>query len=312
MAREQRMSPAVNAASMAAKQGATLPAWLGLSAWRLLIHAIGGWRQNWDKLHQLIALGVAFFRPALVSKRLSRLRDLGHIDVLPSLPQLLVAGRDQIIVSASEETKLFYKSQGIPWLWHNLRRFIAGPATMLDPVGLFSPRETIIHHVLQTFHRHPIYDFVLLRAHEGGLEEMRKQIALLLEGKHPHQKAFTTLIEDGAYHARLPHELDAFEKNPLVPARPIPQGLVGDPLLMLGMDQFKDIAGYTRYASRLQVGGWQACTAWLKVAFDETIGSFIGVKLGPKHVNLVACDPDLVRLHAPATDTTAAPRKPPA
>jgi hypothetical protein len=307
MALEQHFSRIVDAASMAAKQGATPPAWFSLSNWQLLLGAIGGWRQNWDKVRQVVALLLSFFRPALVRERMARLRALGHIDVLPTLPQLLVAGRDQIIVSASEETKLFYKSQGIPWVWHNLRRFIAGPATMLDPVGLFSPRETIIHHVLQTFHRHPVYDFVLLRAHERGLEEMRTQIDLLLNGKHAHQKAFTTLIEDGAYHARLPRELDAFEKAPLAPARPIPPGLVSDPLMMLGMDQFKDIAGYTRYASRLNVGAWQAFTAWLKVAFDETVGALVGVKLGPKHVDSAACDPDLVTLHSPVEGITAAP-----
>ena len=79
-----------------------------------------------------------------------------------------------MMVSAGEETKIFYRSQGIPWVFHNLRRFISGPATMLDPIGLFSPRDAIIHHVLQTFHRHPLYDLVLLRAHEGGVEEMAR------------------------------------------------------------------------------------------------------------------------------------------
>ena len=64
---------------------------------------------------------------------------------------------------------MFYRSQGIPWIFHNLRRFLAGPATMLDPVGLFSPRDTIVHHVLQTFHRHPVYDLALLARARGRL-----------------------------------------------------------------------------------------------------------------------------------------------
>ena len=76
--------------------------------------------------------------------RLERLRALGHIDATPTIAQLLVAGRDQMMVSAAEETKLFYRSQGIPWVFHNLRRFISGPATMLDPIGLFAPRDTIV------------------------------------------------------------------------------------------------------------------------------------------------------------------------
>ena len=60
-------------------------------------------------------------------------------------------------------------------MFHNLRRFVSGPATMLDPIGLFSPRDAMIHHVLQTFHRHPLYDLVLLRAHDGGVEAMARR-----------------------------------------------------------------------------------------------------------------------------------------
>ena len=139
---------------------------------------------------------------------------------MPTVPQLLVAGRDQMIVGAAAETKMFYRSQGIPWVFHNLRRFISGPATMLDPIGLFSPRDAIIEHVLQTFHRHPLYDLVLLRAHEGGLEEMARQAQQVAAGTHPHQRALTSLIEDGSYHARLPDDIAAFAANPNAPARP--------------------------------------------------------------------------------------------
>ena len=137
-----------DARSMAETQGATPPSWLGRSRWSLLADAIGGVPQNWDKLRQLASLGAAFFRPALVRERLERLRDLGHVDVetLPTVAQLLVAGRDQMMVSAVEETRIFYQSQGIPWVFHNLRRFLSGPATLLDPVGLFAPRDAIVHH----------------------------------------------------------------------------------------------------------------------------------------------------------------------
>lgn len=279
---------------MAELQGATPPAWLGRSRRRLLADVVGGWRQNRDKLVQLVQLIAAYFRPALVRRRLQRLRELGHIDVVPSLAQLLVAGRDQIMMSASEETKIFYRSQGIPWVFHNLRRFIAGPATMLDPVGLFSPRETIVHHVLQTFHRHPIYDLVLLRAHEAGVEEMAVQADQIVAGAHPHQRALASLIEDGGYHARLPREIAAIRADPHQPARPLPDGLVGDAEMMLAMDQFKDIRGFTNYAARLRVGMGAALGAWLLVAFDETIGGALGVKLGPRRIRVQACDPAIV------------------
>jgi len=280
--------------SMAATQGATPPTWLGRSRGRLLRDVLGGLRQNWDKLRQLVSLLAAYFRPALVRRRLERLRALGHVDATPTIAQLLVAGRDQMMVSAAEETKVFYRSQGIPWVFHNFRRFVSGPATMLDPIGLFSPRDAVVHHVLQTFHRHPLYDLVLLRAHEGGVEAMAAQAAQIVAGTHPHQRALASLIEDGSYHARLPRDIAAFQADPHQAARPIPAGLVGDPGLMLAMDQFKDIGGFARYAARLRVGIAGAIAGWLAAGFDETLGDLVGRKLGPRQVKIEACDPELV------------------
>jgi len=283
--------------SMAGRQGATPPPWLGRPRWRLWTDVLGGLRQNWDKLVQTLALCAAYFRPALVRRRLVRLRALGHIETIPTIAQMLVAGRDQMMVSATEETKIFYRAQRIPWVSHNLRRFFSGPATMLDPIGLFAPRDAIVHHVLQTFHRHPVYDLVLLRAHDNGVEEMARQARQITEGTHRHQRALTSLVEDGSYHARLPGEVEAFAADPRVPARPIPSDLVDDPELMLAMDQFKDVGGFTRYAARLQVGIVRAVLAWLVVGFDETLGALFGIKLGPRRVNREACDPEILARH---------------
>jgi len=282
---------------MADIQGATLPAWRGRTRLRLLADVLGGVRQNWDKLVQFIGLVLAYVWPPIVRRRLERLRALGHIDVVPTTAQLLVAGRDQMMVSAVEETKVFYASQAIPWVFHNVRRFLSGPATVLDPIGLFSPRDAIIHHVLQTFHRHPIYDLVLLRAHERGVEEMEAQAAQIVAGTHRHQRALTSLIEDGAYHARLPADIAAFVADPGVAARPIPPGLVSEPNLMLAMEQFKDVRGYTNYAARLPVGLGGALLAWLVVGFDESLGALLHVKLGPRRIRAEACDPALRALY---------------
>ena len=167
--------------SMAETQGATPPAWLGRPRWRLLLDVLGGLRANLDKLVQLAGLLGAYLRPSVLRRRFERLRALGHVDVVPTWAQAVLAGRDQMMLGASEETKLFYASQGIPWIFHNARRFLSGPATMLDPIGLFSPRDTIVEHVLQTFHRHPVYDLVLLRAHEGGVEACDPEVI----ARHP-------------------------------------------------------------------------------------------------------------------------------
>jgi hypothetical protein len=287
------------ASSMAEIQRATPPAWLGRPRWRLLGDVLGGWRQTWDRLRQLAGLLAGFFRPSLVRARLERLRDLGHITAVPTTPQLLVAARDQMMLGASEETKIFYRTQGIPWIFHNARRFLSGPATMMDPVGLFSPRDAIIHHVLQTFHRHPVYDLVLLRGFPDGLEEMERQAQQIRAGTHPHQRALASLIEDGSYHARLVDDVRAFRADPLAPARPIPPGLVGDVGLMLAMDQFKDLRGFTNYAARLQAGPGDVLVAWLQVAWNETLGSFLHAKIGPTRVRVDSCDADIVARQLP-------------
>jgi hypothetical protein len=62
---------------------------------------------------------------------------------------------------------------------------------------------------------------------------------------------------------------------------------------MLAMDQFKDIRGYTNYASRLTVGFGRALVVWWIVAWDESIGYLLGKNWGPTRVRVEACDPDL-------------------
>jgi hypothetical protein len=132
---------------------------------------------------------------------------------------------------------------------------------------------------------------------------MAAQARQILDGTHPHQRALASLIEDGAYHARLPRDIAAFQADPHEPARPIPPGLVREADLMLAMDQFKDVRGFVRYASRLRVGTGAAIAAWLTAGWDETLGGLFG-KLGPRQVQIEACDPDLVARHGVRAPTS--------
>jgi|MDSW01.1.fsa_nt_gb hypothetical protein len=278
-------------------QGNTPPTWKGRSTWLLWIDVISGWKQNCHKILEIGRMLSAMVRPSMVRSRLERLKSLGHCEKIPTMPQLLVASKDQLSFSLGADTKEFYKAQGIPWGSHNFRRFLAYPTTMMDPVGLFSSRDTIIQHVLQTFHRHATYDMVLLNGHERGLEEMQKQLHQTMSGQHLHQRSLDSLVEDGSYHERLKHDVAEFIENPLVEPRPIPEGLSPDPYLMLAMDQFKDVRGYTDYASRLPVGGLDVLKALVWVAFNETIGESVNMKIGPKTLSVAACDPDKVARH---------------
>jgi hypothetical protein len=126
---------------------------------------------------------------------------------------------------------------------------------------------------------------------------MARQAAQIRAGTHPHQRALTSLIEDGSYHSRLPREIEAFRADPLVSARPIPDHLMSDPHMMAAMDQFKDLGGYVRYAIRLPVGWRAAVRAWLAVALDQTLGGVFRMKLGPRHVRIEALDPEIARHH---------------
>jgi len=54
---------------------------------------------------------------------------------------------------------------------------------------------------------------------------------------------------------------------------------------MLAMDQFKDVGGFVRYASRLRVGTGAAIAAWLAAGWDETLGGLLG-KIGPRQVRI--------------------------
>jgi hypothetical protein len=278
-------------------QGNTPPPWQGRSEWSLWLACIGGPRQNVDKVVDLARTLGTMLRPSIVRQRLERLKALGHVDSVPALGQLLVASRHQLSFSLAADTKRFYAAQGIPWTRHNLKRFVAYPTTMMDPVGLFMTAQGVIQHVLQTFHRHATYDMVLLRAHEGGVEELQRQLDQLAQGTHLHQRSLEAVVEDGSYHDRLRRDVPEFLRDPHVAPRPIPDGLADDPLLMLAMDQFKDVRGYVRYASRLQVGALDTVRAFVHLAINETVGEAVGIRVGPATLRVDCCDPELVERH---------------
>ena len=132
------------------------PAWIHKSRLRLLVLALGGPGAGLRKSLSLAKTIGAYLYFPVVRQRLRRLQAAGAIEETPGFCQLMVAGQHMMLGAASDETRLFYEAQGINFTFHNFRRLLDYPSTMLDPIGLFGDRNTIIHHILSTTHRHPL------------------------------------------------------------------------------------------------------------------------------------------------------------
>ncbi len=227
-------------------------------------------------------------RPSALTARLGRLKALGMIGEVPSYWQVLVAAQHNMLGAAAVETKKFYEAQGIGFREHNWRRFFCDPATMMDATGLFQERDDIVRHVLQTFHRHPLYDFQLLRMFDDGPEELLRQTKALLDGAHPLGHQFENLIEDPSYHARLLKQVEEFVRDP-VGTKPLPleYPYEASPELMMAMDQFTTLTGFLRYAARLPA---------TRNTFFSTLGQNARALVTggpPTELDPSCCDPDI-------------------
>ena len=83
-----------------------------------------------------------------------------------------------------------------------------------------------------------------------------------------------------------------FIANPQIEPRPIPTGLVENPHLMLAMDQFKDVRGYTSYASRLRLGFGTCSSRLARWPSMRLWASSTGWTVGPETVSIAACEPE--------------------
>ena len=70
--------------------------------------------------------------------------------------------------------------------------------------------------------------------------------------------------------------------------------------MMLAMDQFKDMRGFARYAARLTPACRARSSPGSSPAFDEALGSALGLKLGPVRIRVEACDPEVIARHPAA------------
>jgi len=169
----------------------------------LLRRAMGDRRKRHEKLRRLAQALRSYGDERQVLPRLQRLKDLGWIAEIPTRLQRMVGAVDMLRFFIVPCAAQYYRSKGINFSFHTLLRFLDDPASVIDPTGFNSDRDTIIGHVLQVVHANPAYDFQLLESFPDGLSAMEAQILQILDGSHPRAASLLATVEDPDYHRRL-------------------------------------------------------------------------------------------------------------
>lgn len=187
------------------------------SPWRLIADAIGGPRAIAGKAARLVRTVGIVSRPAEIRRRLDRLEARGHIDARPTGLQRALLGLDMLRYFISPGAADYYATRGIHFGFHQLLRVLDDPVSMMDPVGIYSDRDTLIGHLLQVVHANPRYDLQLLDMFDDGLAELERQTAAMVDGTHPRARTIGAIVEDVDYHRRLLEHVRAYRADPGVP-----------------------------------------------------------------------------------------------
>ncbi|MEZ4452280.1 MAG: hypothetical protein R3B09_22630 [Nannocystaceae bacterium] len=186
-----------------------------------------------------------------VLPRLRRLQELGWVDSVPTRLQRIVGALDMarfFIIPCAHD---YYRSKGINFYFHTLLRILDDPASLLDPTGFNSERDTIIGHVLQVVHANPDYDFQLLESFEDGLEAMEGQVLQILSGTHPRAAALLATVEDPEYHARLLEYVRKFRRERGQGDSLVRENILSDARFAVLERTFGKLPNAMRYFSRL-------------------------------------------------------------
>ena len=148
---------------------------------------------------------------------LDRLIAIGIVDVRPNDAQLFAGAIDMLRFWISPAAADYYAERGIDYTFHQLLRFLDEPASLGDPIGLFSTADGIIGHLMQVVHANPRYDLELLCMHDGAVLDLERQLEAMLAGTHPRAQSIGAIVEEPDYHARLLDYVRAFREDPTAP-----------------------------------------------------------------------------------------------
>lgn len=217
----------------------------------LIRRAMGDRPTRHQKLRRLAAALRSYGDESQVQQRLQRLQELGWIDRIPTRLQRIVGALDMLRFFIVPCAAQYYRSKGINFHFHTLLRFLDDPASLIDPTGFNSDRDTIIGHVLQVVHANPDYDLQLLESFPDGLRAMEAQIVEILEGTHPRAASLLATVEDPAYHRRLLAHVREFRARSGVAEPLLRENVINDARFAQLERTFGELAHAMRYFSRL-------------------------------------------------------------
>jgi hypothetical protein len=196
------------------------------------------------RIARLVRGIAAFGNLRELDRRMQQLARAGVIEQLPNRWQL-VAGivdmlRFWVVPAAGGDAA----AQDSHLAYYQLVRFVAEPATILDPVGLFTERDMIVRHVMQVAHDNPGYDLELLHMFDDGVEELVRQLDAVLAGTHPRARTVRAIVEEPDYPVRLRRYLDLWRRDRKTPFAS--RRVVGD-----AERTFATVAVLVRYMNRL-------------------------------------------------------------
>jgi len=180
----------------------------------LLRQATGSPREVAQKLGRLYRALAAYADAPALDARLERLRELGYVDTVPSRLQLVIGSVDMLRFWITPAAAEYYESRNINFTFHQVLRILDEPASMVDPTGFLSTRDNIIGHLMQVVHANPCYDLQLLASHEDGLEELERQVEMMIAGTHPRAESIGAIVEEPDYHPRLLEYTRRFRADP--------------------------------------------------------------------------------------------------
>src|SRR5215831_439300 len=183
-------------------------------AWRLVVDAIGGPRAIAGKTARLGRTLRLYLDRGEIERRLALLERLGLIARRPTRLQILFGSLDMLRFVIEPASRDYYAQRGISFGFHQLLRWLDDPASLLDPTGFLSDRDTIVGHVMQVVHLNPVYDLQLIQMFPDGLEDFERQVAAMVAGTHPRASTIGAIVEDPGYHARLLEYVRRFRRDP--------------------------------------------------------------------------------------------------